>query len=225
MSETPTGGQAPPAPPQFSPDGMWWWTGQAWVPAETQPPPPPASPAVPTTTGVAPATGFGPKNVRPIDPAAPANLVESERVLLRERIHPVAAYIWVIVAVGVALLYLLMLSSGGEAGTGFAVALMIMFWVGIPGAVVGYLRVRWSTCTVTTRRVAIKAGVINRRSLETLLTKVESVAVKQGPLGALFGYGTIVVVGTGGTQEPFSGVRNPQNFRLCVQRQIDAPAH
>ncbi|HEX6489529.1 MAG TPA: hypothetical protein VF137_11760 [Candidatus Dormibacteraeota bacterium] len=24
---------APPAPPQLSPDGKWWWNGEAWVPA------------------------------------------------------------------------------------------------------------------------------------------------------------------------------------------------
>ena len=26
----------PPAPPQYSPDGKWWWDGQRWVP--TAPP-------------------------------------------------------------------------------------------------------------------------------------------------------------------------------------------
>lgn len=31
----------PPAPPQFSEDGRWWWTGAEWVPAEHAPKPPP----------------------------------------------------------------------------------------------------------------------------------------------------------------------------------------
>lgn len=28
------------APPQYSPDGQWWWTGQTWVPANTGAAPP-----------------------------------------------------------------------------------------------------------------------------------------------------------------------------------------
>jgi hypothetical protein len=26
--------QVGPAPPQFSPDGQWWWNGREWVPAQ-----------------------------------------------------------------------------------------------------------------------------------------------------------------------------------------------
>lgn len=31
--------QAPSAPPQYSPDGRWWWNGQDWVPIAPPPPP------------------------------------------------------------------------------------------------------------------------------------------------------------------------------------------
>jgi hypothetical protein len=27
----------PPAPPQMSPDGLWWWNGQQWVPVHSPP--------------------------------------------------------------------------------------------------------------------------------------------------------------------------------------------
>ena len=44
---------APTAPPQLSPDGHWWWTGQEWVPAPAQaadpaPQPEPVVAAAPT---------------------------------------------------------------------------------------------------------------------------------------------------------------------------------
>lgn len=40
----------PPAPPQFSEDGKWWWTGAGWVPAEQAPKPPsPPQVAVPAS--------------------------------------------------------------------------------------------------------------------------------------------------------------------------------
>ncbi|MFZ0218143.1 MAG: hypothetical protein WAM30_19585 [Candidatus Dormiibacterota bacterium] len=48
------GPQMPPAPPpQYTPDGRWFWNGTAWIPAAgvlgPAPPPPPAPPAVPRT--------------------------------------------------------------------------------------------------------------------------------------------------------------------------------
>ena len=39
MEET-GGANLVPAPPQFSADRLWWWTGTQWVPAQ----PPPRSP-------------------------------------------------------------------------------------------------------------------------------------------------------------------------------------
>jgi hypothetical protein len=35
----------------------------------------------------------------------------------------------------------------------------------------------------------------------------------------MFGYGSIVVKGTGGTAEPFNNVRSPLEFRRQVQQQ------
>jgi hypothetical protein len=31
------------APPQYSPDGKWWWNGQAWVAVQQPAPPPPST--------------------------------------------------------------------------------------------------------------------------------------------------------------------------------------
>jgi uncharacterized membrane protein YdbT with pleckstrin-like domain len=75
---------------------------------------------------------------------------------------------------------------------------------------------------VTNKRVIIKSGFLRRRSLEIYLQKVESIAVDQGLMGRMFGYGSIVVGGTGGTAEPFHKVRSPLEFRRRVQEQSEA---
>ena len=72
---------------------------------------------------------------------------------------------------------------------------------------------------VTNRRVIIKAGLISRRTIEMNLTKVENIGVDQGILGRILNYGTITVVGTGGTREPFKWVSAPLDFRRAVQAQ------
>jgi len=75
---------------------------------------------------------------------------------------------------------------------------------------------------VTNRRVIIKTGVMNRRSLEIMLPKVESIGIHEAFMGRMLGYGTVVIHGTGGTPEPFDKIAHPSEFRKHVQEQADA---
>ena len=73
-----------------------------------------------------------------------------------------------------------------------------------------------SEFAVTSRRVIIKVGLISRRTVELKLEKIESVGVDHTIFGRIFGYGTIVLKGTGGTNEPFRGIARPLDFRKAV---------
>ena len=77
-----------------------------------------------------------------------------------------------------------------------------------------------SEFAVTNKRVIIKVGWIRRRSLETLLTKVEGIEVNQGIWARVFDFGTIIITGTGGSKEPFERIGAPLLFRRKVQEQI-----
>ena len=79
-----------------------------------------------------------------------------------------------------------------------------------------------SEFAVTNKRVLIKTGLIRRHSLETLLSKIESIGVAQSILGRILGFGTIVISGTGGSKEPFHRIADPMMFRRRVQEQIAA---
>jgi uncharacterized membrane protein YdbT with pleckstrin-like domain len=74
-----------------------------------------------------------------------------------------------------------------------------------------------SEFAVTDRRVIIKVGWVKRRTLETMLGKIEALSVQQGVLGRMFNFGTITVTGTGGTQETFDRIGAPLEFRKQVQ--------
>jgi hypothetical protein len=52
--------------------------------------------------------------------------------------------------------------------------------------------------------------------LELNLAKVESIGVEQTLLGRMLNYGTIVIVGTGGTRQPFKDIADPMSFRRAV---------
>jgi uncharacterized membrane protein YdbT with pleckstrin-like domain len=76
---------------------------------------------------------------------------------------------------------------------------------------------------VTNRRVLIKTGMGSRRTLDLMLSRVESIGVEETTMGRMLGYGSVVVRGTGGTPEPFMMIAHPQDFRRAVQQQIGAP--
>ena len=93
-------------------------------------------------------------------------------------------------------------------------------------AVIAYIwaQIIYSTSefAVTNKRVVIKVGWLRRRTVETMLSKVEGINVEQSLVGRLLGYGSIIITGTGGTQEPFRNIGSPFEFRRQVQAQVSA---
>lgn len=85
----------------------------------------------------------------------------------------------------------------------------------------GTLRRNATEMAVTTRRVVVKTGLTSRRTIEMLLNKIETIEVDEPTLGRLFGYGSITIIGTGGTSEPFHKISHPLEFRSCVQQEIE----
>jgi uncharacterized membrane protein YdbT with pleckstrin-like domain len=137
------------------------------------------------------------------------NLMKDEQVVHQTSLHWLV-YSWPIV-LGIFGLFMLLASPP----VGFVVLLL----AGIIGLGV-YITVRNAEFAVTNKRVIMKTGWLNRRSLELLLTKIESISVEQGLGGKLWGYGTIVISGTGGSHEPFKNIAHPFDFRKQVQEQI-----
>ncbi len=86
-----------------------------------------------------------------------------------------------------------------------------------------YVQRHTSEFAVTNKRVIMKLGVLTTRSVELLLPKVEGMAVTQSLAGRLFGFGQIVVSGSGGTKESFSGIQSPLKLRQAVQAATESP--
>jgi uncharacterized membrane protein YdbT with pleckstrin-like domain len=136
-----------------------------------------------------------------------SNLLSGEQITFQTRLHLIV-FAW---PVFFALLAVITIASGAGPASGF-------FWfVAIVLGTLSLLSYMTSEFAVTTKRVIIKVGALRRRTLELQLGKVESVTVNQGILGRIFGYGTIVVTGTGGTKEPFKQIAAPMGFRQAVQ--------
>lgn len=84
-----------------------------------------------------------------------------------------------------------------------------------------YIYFQTSEYGVTNKRVLIKVGWIQRVSLELLLDKVEGVSVDQTIMGRILNYGTITIIGTGGTNDRFPFIPDPLLFRKNVQQEVE----
>lgn len=134
-----------------------------------------------------------------------SNLAPGERVIYRGQVH------WVIYLLPVMLLGfgITLAVSGMRAG-------LFMVPAGAFAGVAAWVRQTTSEFAVTDSRVILKTGLFSRRTIEINRNSIESAQVEQDILGTLLNYGTIVLVGTGGTREPFSLIDNPADFRHAV---------
>ena len=145
------------------------------------------------------------------------NLLDGEVVTFRTHLH------WRLYVPPVLAALLLMLPA--------AIVLIVNHlapWALLPLAIgamfvfAAHLKRQASEFAVTNKRVMIKLGVTTTRSLELLLSKVEGIAVHQDMGGKMFGYGDIIVTGSGGTKEAFAGIQQPLEFRRAIQAATDA---
>ncbi len=151
------------------------------------------------------------------------SLSSGETVIYQTRLH------WIVLVWHT--LFAVVFAAGGIVFFRYAAAGLIehaYLWVAlglvvIAAALFGYgLFVRHKTeMAVTSKRVIIKTGILTIRTIELFLAKIESVEVEQSVWGRILGFGSIFVRGTGGTDEPFSTIAHPLEFRRQVQQQIE----
>jgi len=133
-------------------------------------------------------------------------------VVYRARLHWIVfVKAVVVVALGVALLFVLGPGARWVGGAVVVVGLLLL----VP-PLVAY---RTAEFGVTNKRVIVKTGFIRRHTLELLLRQVEAISVDQSLTGRLLGFGSLTLTGTGGVREEFHRVVNPLEFRRRIQAQ------
>lgn len=76
---------------------------------------------------------------------------------------------------------------------------------------------------VTTHRVIVKRGLIQRDTVELNTRQIETVQVIQGVLGRMFDFGTLAVAGGGNPMAAIDGIAEPLAFRrACLEAQEKA---
>ena len=133
--------------------------------------------------------------------------------------HLTSAGFFVLLAVAILVVRLAARKSGPPAPVMYWSALFCVVLAAVFSAVAYFSR-NATEMAVTNKRVIAKTGLADRRTIELLLSRVESIAVEEPPLGRILGYGTVIVRGIGGTPESFERIQHPLKFREQVQSQI-----
>ena len=127
-------------------------------------------------------------------------------------IHTILLSIACIILAGVAV------STSDNQGISLALGIsaVIFALLALSAGLRAFIRRVTTELAVTDHRVIYKSGLLSRHTIEMNRDKVESVDVDQSFLGRIFGYGTVIVRGTGGSLEPMRNIDDPLTFRTYI---------
>src|SRR4051812_41880888 len=113
-----------------------------------------------------------------------AVLINDERVMYRARISKWS--LWPQLVFGALLIPL------------FGAGLLLWLWA--------WIAYTTTELAITNKRVIAKTGLVQRRTTEMFLEKIESIQVDQSIFGRLFNFGSILISGTGVHSAPFRNI-------------------
>ena len=83
-----------------------------------------------------------------------------------------------------------------------------------------FLMTKFDEFAITNKRIIMKTGIISRKVFEMTIPHIESINVEQTIMGRILGYGTIIIVGSGGTTECFNDIASPLKFRKAFMDEV-----
>jgi uncharacterized membrane protein YdbT with pleckstrin-like domain len=145
-------------------------------------------------------------------------LQPGETIVYTTKLH------WLIYIHTILLLFICIILAGAAIATSdnqgislaLGIAAVIFALLALSAGLRAFIRRTTTELAVTDHRVIYKSGLLSRHTIEMNRDKVESVDVDQSLLGRIFGYGTVVVRGTGGSLEPIRNIGDPLTFRTYI---------
>ena len=104
----------------------------------------------------------------------------------------------------------------------FGALLLPLFGAGVLLWLWAWILYATTELAITNKRVIAKTGMIERRTTEMFLEKIESIQVDQSILGRLFNFGSVVISGTGVHSAPFKNISDPLALRKSFMMAADA---
>ena len=145
-------------------------------------------------------------------------LQPGETIVYATRLH------WVVFLRTILLLIVGVILAGAAVSTSdnqnvslaFGIAAVLFALLALGAGLRAFIRRATTELAITDHRIIYKTGLLARHTVEMNRDKVESVDVDQTVCGRIFGYGTIIVRGIGGSLEPIRNIGDPLTFRSYI---------
>ena len=73
---------------------------------------------------------------------------------------------------------------------------------------------------ITNKRMIMKTGFFSRKTDEMIISKVETVEINQSAIGRVFGFGNVIITGTGNSNIVFKEIKNPIEIKKIIDNTI-----
>src|SRR5262249_37609085 len=131
------------------------------------------------------------------------NLITDEHVSYQARLHWILFLRPFFISLALVALAVLFFYMSGRADANLVNVLtlvgMSLIVIAVFPFIGAWIERASSEFAVTNKRVILKTGFIQKKTAEMFLNKIESVGVEQSITARIFGYGTIIIRGTGGS--------------------------
>ena len=137
------------------------------------------------------------------------HLMRDEQVIYEAKLHPISytlPVLLIIIALGIGAAFPPMLIM-----TVIVFSICSIWCVEIHGG---------RQFVLTSKRVIVKKGIIERKVSELMLRKCEGIQVEQSILGRILNYGTLLVT-TGEATNRYKKIKDPITFSTRINEQID----
>lgn len=102
----------------------------------------------------------------------------------------------------------------------FATPSLYVIGIGILWLMMMYGSYAFSILMIKNRQVILRKGIMVRKTIDIPMNKIESIDISQSIIGSLFHYGTLVITGTGGTQQIINYINKPLTCRRVIEQQM-----
>lgn len=145
------------------------------------------------------------------------HLMAGENILHRGYMHKMPIILYSLAIAPFTLISFSLLIALRSKGLAYLILI-----AGIGTIIMLRLALKKTEMAVTNKRVIIKKGIFATRSLELIISKIESVVVDKGLIGNMFDYGDVIIIGSGGTKELLRWVKAPVEFRNAVNQSLSS---
>lgn len=136
--------------------------------------------------------------------------MEQEPVIFQGRLH------WIIFVAPLCFLFGGM--ALGLAFPFFKIVALLFVCFGLLWLLMTAVTYHVSSLVLQKKQVIISTGLLVRQTMNIPLVKIESIDIRQSIFGSLFHYGTLMIVGTGGTRYAIAHLTHPLTCRRHIEQ-------